>query len=314
MQTKLRAARLAARSGGHTVIVGGRIERVLDRLRAGERLGTLLTPDRSRKAARKQWLAGHLQMRGTLVLDDGAVKAVSQDHKSLLPVGVKAVQGSFRRGEMVVCVDQGGREVARGLVNYSALEAQKILGQPTDAIEALLGYVDGPEAGASRQSGSGLRRGRMRKLAGLLGGLLLLPALAGAEEIGEVSTVFKWVGPNDKIVVEAFDDPKVQGVTCYLSRAKTGGVKGGLGLAEDRAEASIACRQVGPIQFSGELKDGEEVFKQRTSLVFKSMQVVRFFDRKRNALVYLVYSDRVIEGSPQNAVTAIPLMPWPTAR
>ncbi len=146
----------------------------------------------------------------------------------------------------------------------------------------------------------------MRKLAGLLGGLLLLPALAGAEEIGEVSTVFKWVGPNDKIVVEAFDDPKVQGVTCYLSRAKTGGVKGGLGLAEDRAEASIACRQVGPIQFSGELKDGEEVFKQRTSLVFKSMQVVRFFDRKRNALVYLVYSDRVIEGSPQNAVTAIP--------
>lgn len=97
------------------------------------------------RAARKQWLAGHLQMRGTLVLDDGAVKAVSQDHKSLLPVGVKAVQGSFRRGEMVVCVDQGGREVARGLVNYSALEAQKILGQPTDAIEALLGYVDGPE-------------------------------------------------------------------------------------------------------------------------------------------------------------------------
>ena len=149
----------------------------------------------------------------------------------------------------------------------------------------------------------------MRKLAGLLGGLLLLPALAGAEEIGEVSTVFKWVGPNDKIVVEAFDDPKVQGVTCYLSRAKTGGVKGGLGLAEDRAEASIACRQVGPIQFSGELKDGEEVFKQRTSLVFKSMQVVRFFDRKRNALVYLVYSDRVIEGSPQNAVTAIPSCP-----
>ncbi len=169
-------------------------------------------------------------------------------------------------------------------------------------------------AARPRESGSGLRRGRMRKLAGLLGGLLLLPALAGAEEIGEVSTVFKWVGPNDKIVVEAFDDPKVQGVTCYLSRAKTGGVKGGLGLAEDRAEASIACRQVGPIQFSGELKDGEEVFKQRTSLVFKSMQVVRFFDRKRNALVYLVYSDRVIEGSPQNAVTAIPLMPWPTAR
>ncbi|WP_370600719.1 CreA family protein [Pseudomonas sp. QE6] len=150
----------------------------------------------------------------------------------------------------------------------------------------------------------------MRK--GLMAALMLLPMLAGAEEIGEVSTVFKWVGPNDKILVEAFDDPKVEGVSCYLSRAKTGGVKGGLGLAEDRAEASISCRQVGPIRFVGELKDGEEVFKQRTSLVFKSMQVVRFFDKKRNALVYLVYSDRVIEGSPQNAVTAIPIMPWPT--
>ncbi|CAD5106947.1 CreA family protein [Zestomonas carbonaria] len=141
--------------------------------------------------------------------------------------------------------------------------------------------------------------------------LALLPAVAAAEQIGEVSTVFKWVGPNDKIVVEAFDDPKVEGVTCYLSRARTGGVKGGLGLAEDRAEASIACRQVGPIRFREELKNGEEVFKERTSLVFKTMQVVRFFDRKRNALVYLVYSDRVIEGSPQNAVTAIPILPWP---
>lgn len=143
---------------------------------------------------------------------------------------------------------------------------------------------------------------------GLLAGL---PLAAAAEQIGEVSTVFKWLGPNDRIVVEAFDDPRVEGVTCYLSRAKTGGVKGGLGLAEDRSEASIACRQVGPISFRGELKDGEEVFKERTSLVFKSMQVVRFFDRKRNALVYLVYSDRVIEGSPQNAVTAIPIQPWP---
>ncbi|UTH30869.1 CreA family protein [Ectopseudomonas hydrolytica] len=150
----------------------------------------------------------------------------------------------------------------------------------------------------------------MRPLRGVLLGLLMLPGLALAETIGEVSTVFKWVGPNDKIVVEAFDDPKVAGVTCYLSRAKTGGVKGGLGLAEDRAEASIACRQVGPIEFKGKLKDGEEVFKERTSLVFKTMQVVRFFDARRNTLVYLVYSDRVIEGSPQNAVTAIPILPW----
>jgi len=150
----------------------------------------------------------------------------------------------------------------------------------------------------------------MRVAKGLLGLCLALPLVVQAEEVGEVSTVFKWVGPNDKIVVEAFDDPKVEGVTCYLSRAKTGGVKGGLGLAEDRAEASIACRQVGPIRFTGKLKDGEEVFKERTSLVFKTMQVVRFFDQKRNTLVYLVYSDRVIEGSPQNAVTAIPILPW----
>lgn len=151
----------------------------------------------------------------------------------------------------------------------------------------------------------------MRLLKGLLAAMAAMPLLVAAEEIGSVSTVFKWLGPNDKIVIEAFDDPKVEGVTCYLSRAKTGGVKGGLGLAEDRAEASIACRQVGPVRFTAELKDGEEVFKERTSLVFKTMQVVRFFDRKRSTLVYLVYSDRIIEGSPQNAVTAIPIMPWP---
>ncbi|AWM58994.1 CreA family protein [Pseudomonas songnenensis] len=143
---------------------------------------------------------------------------------------------------------------------------------------------------------------------------LALPGLTVAEEIGAVDTVFKWLGPNHRIVVEAFDDPMVDGVTCYLSRAKTGGIKGGLGLAEDRAEASIACRQVGPIRIKGKLKDGDVVFKERTSLVFKTMQVVRFFDESRNALVYLVYSDRVIEGSPQNAVTAIPILPWPVTQ
>ncbi len=143
---------------------------------------------------------------------------------------------------------------------------------------------------------------------------LATPAMAAAEQIGAVDTVFKWLGPNHKIVVEAFDDPEVDGVTCYLSRAKTGGIKGGLGLAEDRAEASIACRQVGPIRINEKLKDGEVVFKERTSLVFKTMQVVRFFDEGRNTLVYLVYSDRIIEGSPQNAVTAIPILPWPGAQ
>lgn len=152
-----------------------------------------------------------------------------------------------------------------------------------------------------------------RLRAPLAAALALLAGAAQAETIGEVSTVFKLLGPNHKIVVEAFDDPKVEGVTCYLSRAKTGGIKGGLGLAEDRAEASIACRQVGPIRFRESFADGEEVFKERTSLVFKTMQVVRFFDRKRNTLVYMVYSDRVIEGSPQNSVTAIPILPWTKA-
>lgn len=145
MQTKLRAARLAARSGAHTVIVGGRIERVLDRLRAGECLGTLLEPERCPLAARKQWLAGHLQTRGVLTLDAGAVNALERGHKSLLPVGVKAVEGGFRRGEMVLCVAQDGREVARGLVNYSAAEARKICGQPSERVEELLGYLGEPE-------------------------------------------------------------------------------------------------------------------------------------------------------------------------
>lgn len=141
MQTKLRAGRLAARSGAHTVIVGGRLERVLDRLKSGERLGTLLLPEQCRDGARKQWLAGHLQMRGTLVLDDGAVKALREGHKSLLPVGVKSVEGNFRRGEMVVCTDLKGNEIARGLANYSALETHKIMGKSSDQIEAILGYV-----------------------------------------------------------------------------------------------------------------------------------------------------------------------------
>jgi len=129
-----------------------------------------------------------------------------------------------------------------------------------------------------------------------------------AETVGEVSTVFKLLGANHKIVVEAYDDPKVQGVTCYVSRAKTGGISGSLGLAEDKAEASIACRQVGPISFVGKpLKQQEDVFSERISLVFKKLTVVRMVDVRRNTLVYLTYSDRVIEGSPQNSVTAVPL-------
>ncbi len=130
--------------------------------------------------------------------------------------------------------------------------------------------------------------------------------VAHAETVGEVSTVFKLIGANHKIVVEAFEDPKVKGVVCYVSRAKTGGIAGSLGLAEDKSEASIACRQVGPIGFEGKpLKMKEEVFSERISLVFKTLQVVRMVDVPRNTLVYLTYSDRVIEGSPQNSVTAV---------
>lgn len=127
---------------------------------------------------------------------------------------------------------------------------------------------------------------------------------------GSVSTNFRWLGPNDKIVVDGFDDPKVQGVACHISRAQTGGVKGAMGVAEDTSDASIACRQVGPIKILGELKDGERVFDEHRSLVFKTLQVVRFFDRERNVLVYVSYSDRVIAGSPQNSISTVPIMGW----
>lgn len=141
--------------------------------------------------------------------------------------------------------------------------------------------------------------------------LLLLGATAAcaaaAEQVGEVDTVFKLIGPDHKIVVEAYDDPKVAGVTCYVSRAKTGGVSGALGLAEDKAEASIACRQVGPLSFTEPLKKRDEIFSERQSIMFKRLRVVRMVDAKRNTLIYLSYSDRLIEGSPQNSVTAVPV-------
>ena len=141
----------------------------------------------------------------------------------------------------------------------------------------------------------------------LLAFSLLLMGFARAEPIGEVDTVFQLIGPDHKIVVDAHDDPKVGGVTCYVARAKTGGIKGGLGLAEDKSEASIACRQVGPISFARPLPAQEEVFNERISLVFKKLRIVRMVDKPRNTLVYLTYSDRVIEGSPQNSVTAVPV-------
>ena len=134
-----------------------------------------------------------------------------------------------------------------------------------------------------------------------------VPTAARADAIGSVDTVFKLIGPDHKIVVDGYDDPKVGGVTCYVSRAKTGGIKGAVGLAEDKAEASIACRQVGPVSFPKPLPVQEEVFSERISLLFKKLRVVRMVDKARNTLVYLTYSDRVIEGSPQNSVTAVPI-------
>lgn len=147
----------------------------------------------------------------------------------------------------------------------------------------------------------------MKKLSAALLFLALI-ACVRADEIGEVSTAFILIGANHKVVVEAYDDPKVNGVTCYVSRAKTGGVRGAIGLAEDKSEASIACRQVGPISFKNTAPpQQEEMFSERISILFKRLRVVRMFDRKRNVLVYLTYSDRLIDGSPQNSVTAVPL-------
>ncbi len=126
-----------------------------------------------------------------------------------------------------------------------------------------------------------------------LAALSLSSVAAQAEQIGSVDTVFKLFGPDHKIIVEAFDDPDVKNVTCYISRAKTGGIKGGLGLAEDTSDAAISCQQIGPVEVSDDIKktgdSGTVVFKQRTSLIFKKLQVVRFYDPKRNALVYLSY-------------------------
>lgn len=146
---------------------------------------------------------------------------------------------------------------------------------------------------------------------------IALAGLAGsaiAEQIGGVSTKFKWMGPNDKIVVEVFQDEQLPGVVCYLSRAKTGGVSGAVGVAEDTSDASIDCTQIGPIDLPDDVRsgktDGDQVFKKRTSLLFKSLQVVRFYDAPRNALVYLTYSDRIIEGSPKNSVSAVTIRPW----
>lgn len=138
---------------------------------------------------------------------------------------------------------------------------------------------------------------------------LWLVATAGhaADKIGSVDTAFKLLGRDHDILVEAYDDPGVSGVTCYVSRARIGGIKGSLGLAEDRAEASIACRQTGPLTISKPLRQQQEIFSERISLLFKRLRVVRMVDAPRNTLVYLSYSDKLIDGSPQNSITAVPV-------
>lgn len=148
--------------------------------------------------------------------------------------------------------------------------------------------------------------------------IFLLPAIVltdvRAEEIGAVRTKFKVLGANDAIVIEAFDDPDIPGATCYLSRAKKGGISGSLGLAEDTSDASLSCRQTGPIVLSDKVRSGEadseKVFRKSTSLLFKTLQVVRFYDKKRNTLVYLTYSNKIIDGSPKNSISTIPIKQW----
>lgn len=146
----------------------------------------------------------------------------------------------------------------------------------------------------------------MKKIFSAIAMCLTLGAASG-ETVGDVSTTFKLLSPNDKVVVDVFDDPDVQGVSCYLSHAKTGGYKGALGLAEDTSDAAVACRQVGPISFKDKIPAQEEVFNSRASFLFKHIRVVRMVDAKRNTLVYLVYSDKIVDGSPKNSVTAVPV-------
>jgi CreA protein len=124
------------------------------------------------------------------------------------------------------------------------------------------------------------------------------------------STVFKWVSPNDKLATFGVDDPEVEGVACHFTVPEKGGFKGWLGLAEQVSDISLACRQIGPIHFKGKMEQGDDMFRQRRSLFFKKMQIVRGCDAKRNVLVYMVYSDKLIDGSPKNSTSSVPIMPW----
>ncbi|MCX5494217.1 CreA family protein [Kaistia dalseonensis] len=137
------------------------------------------------------------------------------------------------------------------------------------------------------------------------------PALAEDPDlIFKESTTFKWVTPNDKIAVYGIDDPDIDGVACHFAAPEKGGVSGMFGVAEETSDISLACRQVGPIAFKGKVGQGDEMFRQRRSFWFKKMQIVRGCDAKRNVLVYLVYSDKLVDGSPKNSISTVPIMPW----
>ena len=145
--------------------------------------------------------------------------------------------------------------------------------------------------------------------------LALSPSAALADDVGCVSTTFRIVGRNDQVCVSAFDDPKVPGVACHISQARTGGLGGSLGLSEDPSRFSISCRQIGPVTADiGKLDDHEKVYAEHTSIFFKHTNVFRIVDKKRNTLVYLAISDKIVEGSPQNAISTVPIMPWGAAR
>src|SRR5215213_10260011 len=169
-------------------------------------------------------------------------------------------------------------------------------------------YVRRPQEGRTMQ--------RFAVLALALVLMPLAPSARAADDpdlIFRKSTVFHWVSPNDKLATYAIDDPVVDGVACHFTVPEKGGFKGWIGVAEEVSDISLACRQVGPIAFKAKFEQGDDVFRRRRSLLFKKMQIVRGCDVKRNVLVYMVYSDRLIEGSPKNSTSTVPIMPWGTS-
>jgi CreA protein len=160
-----------------------------------------------------------------------------------------------------------------------------------------------------------MRQGRLSTMALVIGYCVTTASIAGADEpdlIFKRSTVFKWLSPNDKLATYGLDDPEVDGVACHFTVPEKGGFKGWIGVAEEVSDISLSCRQTGPIRFKEKFEQGEDMFRQRRSLLFKKMQIVRGCDSKRNVLVYMVYSDRIIEGSPKNSTSSVPIMPWGT--